>query len=178
MSCSGCNDKQCDASTCCKHSLGEHIIKEMVNAKFDAMWDRFAEDCNVERAATHGPSPIASALPLLEQLKELEKQSVPFRPAYLVMPPEWVSHMPMTTFTDASESNYASARMDFRVFQDYGVRVRPHSLIIYGDIGGSDPYVTPVVWKDVEQPARPSVLIWCVVVAFLCWLLCAAAGLL
>lgn len=189
MSCEKCkcsNRLLCEACENRELAAFEELGKALSQRASDQLWNSILTQDGVSVGnvaytdVPRGPSPMASALPMLEQLKELEKQSVSFRPAYLVMPPEWVSHMPMTTFTDASDANYASARMDFRVFQDYGVRVRPLSPILYGgcDIGGSDQYVAPVVWKDVEQPAKPSALIWCVVVAFLCWLLCAAAGLL
>ena len=196
MSCKECK-RSCRASLLCaacekrEQDVFEELGKTASQRASDQIWDSILTQDGVSigtAACTNvprGPGPMASALPLRDAIKRMEEQSkghVPFRPAYLVMPPELYSQlgMQMTTFADDSDANYASARMDFRVFQDYGIRVKPWSSVLYGgcDIGGSDPYVPPVVWKDVKQPAKPSALIWCVVVAFLCWLMCAAAGVL
>lgn len=195
MSCKECK-RSCRASLLCaacekrEQNVFEELGKEASQRANEQIWDSILTQDGVSIGTAaytnvpRGPSPMASALPLcksiLDEFKELEKQSIPFRPSYLVMPPEFYSQLrvPMTMFADDSDANYASARMDFRVFQDYGFRVQPYSPILYGDIGGSEPRVAPVVWKDVDQPAKPSALIWCVVVAFLCWLMCAAAGVL
>lgn len=189
MSCEQCkrsNRLLCAACERREQAVFEELGKAASQRASDQIWNSILtqDGVSVGNAAytdvPRGPSPMASALPLLEQFKELEKQSIPFSPAYLVMPPDMFAQlrMPMTTFADDSDANYASARMDFRVFQDYGFRVQPYSPILYSDIGGSDSYVPPVVWKDAVQPTNPSALIWCVVVAFLCWLMCAAAGML
>lgn len=189
MSCEKCKRSNRFLCEACE-KRGQDVLEELGKAASqrasDQIWNSVLtqDGVSIGTAATHGTSPIASVMPvgksLIESLNELDDKfkQVPFRPAYLVMPPEFFSQIPMTTFADDSDANYASARMDFRVFQDYGFRVHPYSPILYGDIGGSDPYVPPVVWKDVEQPAKPSAWIWCVVVAFLCWLMCAAAGVL
>lgn len=195
MSCKECK-RSCRASLLCaacerrEQEVLAELGKSASQRASDQIWNSVITQDGVSIGTAaytnvpRGPSPMASALPLcksiLDEFKELEKQSIPFRPSYLVMPPEFYSQLrvPMTMFADDSDANYASARMDFRVFQDYGFRVQPYSPILYGDIGGSEPRVAPVVWKDVDQPAKPSALIWCVVVAFLCWLMCAAAGVL
>lgn len=192
MSCKKCkrsNRASLLCAACEKRELAtfKELGKAASQRASDQIWDSILtqDGASIGTAAytnvPRGPSPLASALPLcksiLDEFKELEKQSVPFRPAYLFMPPEWLSQIPMTTF---SSPEY-DAPLRFKVMMDYGVQLRPLSSVLYShgcDIGGSDPYVPPVVWKDVEQPAKPSAWIWCVVVAFLCWLLCAAAGVL
>ncbi len=193
MSCKECK-RSCRASLLCaacekrEHAIFEELGTVASKRANDQIWDSILTQDTISSAtaATNGPSPLAAAMPVLESLVECRKEldekfkQVPFRPAYLVMPPELYSQLrvPMTLFADDSDANYASARMDFRVFQDYGFRVQPYSPILYSDIGGSEPRVHPVVWKDVEQPTKPSAMIWCVVVAFLCWLMCAAAVVL
>jgi hypothetical protein len=153
--------------------------RKYARAVQDRLFDEILNGASASNAAysnvPRGPSPMASALPLMDVIKRMEEQSkgsVPFRPAYLIMPPESFAQfqIPMTTFADDS------ALMGFRVFQDYGFKVHPRSPILYSDIGASDVRAHSVVWKDVTQPVKPSAMIWCVVVAFLCWLLCAAAG--
>lgn len=189
MSCKECK-RSCRASLLCaacekrEQDVFEELGKAASQRASDQLWNPVITQDGVSigtAACTdvpRGPSSLASALPLcksiLDEFKELEKQSVPFRPAYLFMPPELFSQIPMTTF----DSPEFDAPLRFKVMMDYGFRVQPYSPILYSDIGGSDPYVPPVVWKDVKQPAKPSALIWCVVVAFLCWLMCAAAGVL
>jgi len=194
MSCKECK-RSCRASLLCAacEKREQEVLVELGKAASkrasEQIWNSVVTQDGVSigtAACTNVPrglSPMASALPLcksiLDEFKELEKQSVPFRPAYLFIPPELFSQIPMMT-VDSPEFD---APLRFKVMMDYNAKLISNSMMIprsllYGDCGGSDPYVPPVVWKDIEQPAQPSALIWCVVVAFLCWLMCAAAGVL
>ena len=171
--CATCEQRGLDAFS----ELGRKCARAVQSRLFDQILNGDGCSNAAYTNVPRGPSPMASARPLLDEIKRMQEQSkgdVPFRPAYLFMPPELFSQIPMTTF----DSPEFDAPLRFNVMMDYGFRVQPYSPILYSDIGGSDPYVPPVVWKDVEQPAKPSAWIWCVVVAFLCWLLCAAAGVL
>lgn len=194
MSCKECK-RSCRASLLCaacekrEQAVLEELGKAASKRASEQIWNSVVTQDGVSigtAACTNVPrglSPLASALPLcksiLDEFKELEKQSIPFRPAYLFIPPELMSQIPMATF----DSPEFDAPLRFKVMMDYNVKLMTNSMMIprsllYSDCCGSGQHVAPVVWKDVKQPAKPSALIWCVVVAFLCWLMCAAAGVL
>lgn len=176
--CATCEQRGLDAFS----ELGRKCARAVQSRLFDQILNGDGCSNAAYTNVPRGPSPMASALPLLDTIKRMEEQSkgqVPFRPAYLFMPPELLSHIPITTV----EFQSSPSMMPYRVMMDYNVKLMSNSMMIpgsfiYSDIGGSDPYVPSVVWKDVEQPAKPSALIWCVVVAFLCWLLCAGCSAL
>lgn len=174
--CATCEQRGLDAFS----ELGRKCARAVQSRLFDQILNGDACSNAAYTNVPRGPSLMASALPLLDAIKRMEEQSkgqVPFRPAYLFMPPELFSQIPMTTF----ESPEFDAPLRFKVMMDYGVQLRPLSSVLYShgcDNIGSGVLVAQFVWKDAEQPAKPSALIWCVVVAFLCWLMCAAAGVL
>ena len=193
MSCSKCK-RSCRASLLCEAcekrewAMFEELGKAASQRTSDTLFDSLlTPDSGFSAtAATNGPSPIASAMPvgqsLVKSLRELSEKfnTVPFRPAYLVIPPESLSQIPMVTMFNSPDFD---TQLKFKVMMDYNVKLMSNAMMIprsllYGDIGGSDAYVPPVVWKGVQSPAKPSAWIWCVVVAFLGWLLCAAAGVL
>lgn len=187
MSCPKCK-RSCRASLLCaacekrEQAVFEELGKAASQRASEQIWNSVLTQDGISSAtaATNGPSPLAAAMPaaksIAETLKALDAKfaSVPSRPAYLFMPPELFSQIPMTTF----ESPEFNDPLRFKVMMDYGLRVQPYSPILYSDCGASEARVRPVVLKNVEQPAKPSAWIWCVVVAFLCWLMCAAAGVL
>jgi hypothetical protein len=173
--CATCEKRGLDAI----NTLNRNVAQAVQSNLFDSIL--YGASCT--NTVDYGPSPIASALPsaksLSETLKELDAKfaSVPSRTAYLVMPPDMYAQIPITPIEWPADGPDRSM-MGFRILQDYDFRLSVPRPILYGDICGSDPYVPPFVWKDAKLSAKPSAVIWCVVVAFLCWLMCAADGLL
>lgn len=99
--------------------------------------------------------------------------------AYLVCPPAFLNQItPIEMPTFESPHN---GGIKFRMFNDYGIKLVPSSMlnrraVLACDIAGESVSVQNVDWEPAVEPQRPSALIWCVVVAFLFWLLCAASS--
>ena len=102
-----------------------------------------------------------------------EKTRNEMRRAYLVVPPDFLSSIPMVT------EPFESEPMTFRMFQDYNVKMFRIPIITsrYMDSGPSPaPCVKPVVWKDTLKPAIVPAWQWCVVVACLVALIVATGN--
>jgi len=159
--------------------------KRMDKILFDSSIDRldmhehlFEDNAASTGESVSGTPPMSEAIDAIRQ--HMSHQSA-IGNAYLVCPPAFLNQITpieMPTF----ESPY-NGGIKFRMFNDYGIKVVPSSMlnrraILACDIGGESVPVPKVDWKPAVEHQRPSALIWCVVVAFLFWLLCAASSLL
>lgn len=118
-----------------------------------------------------------------ERLAKLNAQFAAMRSgkAYLVCPPEFANAL-----VDFPTVQFESPKVDgiqFRVYQDFGVKLMPSRLDIVRSMvnttcggGGSDPVYVPR--PAVVEPESPSMFQWCIVVVVLSGLLCAMAGAL
>ena len=110
-----------------------------------------------------------------EMIKRLmqEKTRHSMRRAYLVVPPDFLSSIPMVT------EPFEAEPIKFRMFQDYSVRMMGIPIITspyLSDFSPSAPIAKPVVWNDVQKPAIVPAWQWCVLVACLAWLLISLAN--
>lgn len=97
------------------------------------------------------------------------------RRAYFVVPPDFMTSIPMVT------EPFEAEPIKFRPYMDYGVKMMGFPIITsrFMDFGPSSaPCIKPVVWKDVPKPAIVPAWQWCVVVAYLAWLLVAMGNML
>ena len=120
---------------------------------------------------------------LVERLARLKAQCSAMNSGkvYLVCPPEFANAL-----VDFPTVQFESPKVDgmqFRMFQDFGVKLMPSRLDVVRLMvnttcggGGSDPVYVPR--PAVVEPESPSMLQWCIVVVVLSGLLCAMAGAL
>lgn len=160
----------------------DKILFEATMGSLDSHKHLFEDNATSANSAAvnseYGSAPPRDAVGAIRQ--HMSHQSA-IGNAYLVCPPAFLNQItPIEMPTFESPHN---GGIKFRMFNDYGIKVVPSSMlnrraILQCDICGESVSVPKVEWKPAVETQRPSALIWCVVVAFLLWLLCAASSLL